>query len=52
MNKFNNEEWNSFLRTFDARYEPEKPDFRDNLITIMKLCFIASCLLCALFVLS
>lgn len=49
MKKFNEQEWETFVKTFDTNY---KPEVADELILIMKLCFCAACILCAIFVLN
>lgn len=53
MKHFNDEEWEKFKQTFDTDYEnPKQPEVTDDLIFIMKLCFCAACILCAIFVLN
>lgn len=47
MKQFNEQKWERFTQTFD-----NKPEVADVLIVIMKLCFCASCILCAIFVLA
>lgn len=52
MKKFNEQEWERFKQTFDTHLENEKPEVGDDLSVIMKLCFCASCILCAIFILA